>query len=80
MTDETGLREAAQGIIDFWETESEVLQLHIDTLRTALAANPAPAECRSRGGMNRIDYCVTHDSPWPVDADRCPPGEREETP
>lgn len=27
--------------------------------------------CRSRGGQNRIDWCITHNAVWPVGADRC---------
>ncbi len=35
-------------------------------------ATDIPLEsCRSRGGANRIDYCVTHDAEWPVGHEFC---------
>ena len=48
----------------------------------AILATPAPPSpdaaamtssesCRSRGGANRIDYCVTHDADWPVGHEFC---------
>ena len=37
-----------------------------------LAARRVPSEsCRSRGGANRIDYCVTHDAEWPTGHEFC---------